>query len=239
MGYSNKKILLSPRCRFGDASWGVHENFLGFTAGCGSRSNSGTGFYGSASTMGERNIFGSNWNKCNFSSGTSSFGKESGCSSTRTHEVKDGFQSFHDKNQYSCLQTQTRLNTTDDLKPALTGHLHEEVLKERTSFCNTNINGPSDFSKTNKTTLQEWSMLKRKAVSDYDLDLDLSLRLTSSDHDENQKSSGHHKVIDSNLSLSLYSQSSSSNLTSLKEGGTGRFDDKEQGRRASTLDLTI
>ncbi|KAG6643456.1 hypothetical protein CIPAW_09G213100 [Carya illinoinensis] len=126
-----------------------------------------------------------------------------------------------------------QLNPSDDLHPALT-HLHAEV-KERTSFCNTNA--PSDFSKINTTTFQDqWSKLKSK-VSDYDLDLDLSLRLTaSSDHENQRRSSGHHKV-DSNLSLSLYSQSSSSNLTGLKERRA--HDDKEQERRASTLDLTI
>ncbi|KAG2690935.1 hypothetical protein I3760_09G213700 [Carya illinoinensis] len=196
-----------------------------------SMSNSSTGFYGS-STVGER-IFGSsysNWTNCSFPSGTaSSFSKQSGCK--RTQELKDGFQSLH-KNQ-SWLQTQTRLNPSDDLHQALT-HLHAEV-KERTSFCNTNA--PSDFSKINTTTLQDqWSKLKSK-VSDYDLDLDLSLRLTaSSDHENQRRSSGHHKV-DSNLSLSLYSQSSSSNLTGLKERRA--HDDKEQERRASTLDLTI
>lgn len=231
MGFSNKKILLSPRYRFGDASWGDHENLLGLTAGCSSMSNSSTGFYGS-STVGER-IFGSsysNWTNCSFPSGTaSSFSKQSGCK--RTQELKDGFQSLH-KNQ-SWLQTQTRLNPSDDLHQALT-HLHAEV-KERTSFCNTNA--PSDFSKINTTTFQDqWSKLKSK-VSDYDLDLDLSLRLTaSSDHENQRRSSGHHKV-DSNLSLSLYSQSSSSNLTGLKERRA--HDDKEQERRASTLDLTI
>ncbi|XP_042942540.1 uncharacterized protein LOC122276703 isoform X1 [Carya illinoinensis] len=220
-----------PRYRFGDASWGDHENLLGLTAGCSSMSNSSTGFYGS-STVGER-IFGSsysNWTNCSFPSGTaSSFSKQSGCK--RTQELKDGFQSLH-KNQ-SWLQTQTRLNPSDDLHPALT-HLHAEV-KERTSFCNTNA--PSDFSKINTTTFQDqWSKLKSK-VSDYDLDLDLSLRLTaSSDHENQRRSSGHHKV-DSNLSLSLYSQSSSSNLTGLKERRA--HDDKEQERRASTLDLTI
>ncbi|KAF5476310.1 hypothetical protein F2P56_008040 [Juglans regia] len=217
-----------PRCRFGDASWGGHEKFLGFTPGCSSMSNSSTG----SSTVGER-IFGSsynNWTNSNFPSGTSSFSKQSGFTRL-TQEVKDGFQSFY-KNQ-PCSQTQTRLNPTDDLNPALTGHLHAE-LKERTSFCNTNA--PSDFSKISTTTLQDqWSKLKRK-VSDYDLDLDLSLRLTSSDQENQRRSSGHHKV-DSNLSLSLYSQSSSSNLTSLKEGRA--HDDKEQERRASTLDLTI
>ncbi|KAG6643455.1 hypothetical protein CIPAW_09G213100 [Carya illinoinensis] len=192
-----------PRYRFGDASWGDHENLLGLTAGCSSMSNSSTGFYGS-STVGER-IFGSsysNWTNCSFPSGTaSSFSKQ--------------------------------LNPSDDLHPALT-HLHAEV-KERTSFCNTNA--PSDFSKINTTTFQDqWSKLKSK-VSDYDLDLDLSLRLTaSSDHENQRRSSGHHKV-DSNLSLSLYSQSSSSNLTGLKERRA--HDDKEQERRASTLDLTI
>lgn len=80
-----------------------------------------------------------------------------------------------------------------------------------------------DFNKTTNI-LPEWKTFKRKALDCEQLDLDLSLRLTSRNHE-----------VDSNLSLSLYSQSSSS-LTSLKEGPD---DAKKQEKRTSTLDLTI
>ncbi|XP_059428727.1 uncharacterized protein LOC132162521 [Corylus avellana] len=80
-----------------------------------------------------------------------------------------------------------------------------------------------DFNKTSNI-LPEWKTFKRKALDCEQLDLDLSLRLTSRNHE-----------VDSNLSLSLYSQSSSS-LTSLKEGPD---DAKKQEKRTSTLDLTI
>lgn len=83
--------------------------------------------------------------------------------------------------------------------------------------------------------------LKRKATSEIDdhLDLDLSLKLNSR-VDIAEKN--HDDEVDSNLSLSLYSQSSSSNnlirRSRLKEE---EHCNKEESRRerASTLDLTI
>lgn len=74
----------------------------------------------------------------------------------------------------------------------------------------------------------EMKTLKRKA-SDIDIDLDLSLKLNSRISEEHE--------VDSNLSLSLYSQSSFSYLNNkLKEG---KDISKEQGKRANALDLTI
>ncbi|KAK7339929.1 hypothetical protein VNO77_20616 [Canavalia gladiata] len=87
------------------------------------------------------------------------------------------------------------------------------------------------------TNLVEHKTLKRKA-SDIDLDLDLSLKLNSRIGDQNQLlGSMEDHEVDSNLSLSLYSQSSSSYLSSrLKEA---QDCSKGQRERASALDLTI
>lgn len=184
-----------------------------------STNNYGAGFYGTVSEK----IYGSNynsWTNCNFHGRASTFGEQSGW---RTHELKDGFQSFH--HNHESLHNQPRLNSVTHLKA-------EVLLQEHTSSSNSNV--PSEFNKT--SNLLEWKTLKRKA-SDCNLDLDLSLRLTSSRNDDNHRRSlVDHKVDHSNLSLSLYSQSSSS-LSSLKDG---RVDgNKEQAKCASTLDLTI
>ncbi|WJX76732.1 hypothetical protein P8452_60117 [Trifolium repens] len=79
--------------------------------------------------------------------------------------------------------------------------------------------------------------LKRKA-SNLDLDLDLSLKLNSRiiDH-ENQGSIEDHHEVGSNLSLSLYSQSS---YNLCKRNKEGQDDSKEQEKRVNIgLDLTI
>lgn len=87
------------------------------------------------------------------------------------------------------------------------------------------------------TGLQDRKTLKRKA-SECDLDLDLSLKLTpAKDHDSSQRSleGSAAKVNSDELSLSLYSPSSS-RLSRLKRDGD---ENKDHGKRASTLDLTI
>ncbi|XP_050244015.1 two-component response regulator ARR10 [Quercus robur] len=208
----------------GDSSWSkAYENLMS-CRGRSSTNNYGAGFYGTVSEK----IFGSNynsWTNYNFHRRASTFGEQSGW---RTHELKDGFQSFH--HNHESLHNQPRL-TPIDLNPVT--HLKAEVLlQEHRSSSNSNV--PSEFNKT--SNLQEWKTLKRKA-SDCNLDLDLSLRLTSSRNDDNHRRSlVDHKVDHSNLSLSLCSQSSSS-LSSLKDG---RVDgNKEQAKCASTLDLTI
>ncbi|KAK7395079.1 hypothetical protein VNO78_15621 [Psophocarpus tetragonolobus] len=80
----------------------------------------------------------------------------------------------------------------------------------------------------------ELKTLKRKA-SDIDLDLNLSLTLNSRVGGENQGSIVDPEV-DSNLSLSLCSQSSSFSSNRLTKP---QDHSKEQGERASALDLTI
>jgi len=80
------------------------------------------------------------------------------------------------------------------------------------------------------SNLVELKSLKRK-VSDTDIDLNLSLKLSS--RVEKHGSMVEHEV-DSNLSLSLCSQSSSSWLRKSSQDHS-----KEQGERTRTLDLTI
>lgn len=94
---------------------------------------------------------------------------------------------------------------------------------------------PSDMN-TVSTNPQEWKTVKRKA-SDCDLDLDLSLKLKSKSDETTRRRLEDDEVDSCNLSLSLYSPSSSSSkLSRLKEG---RDDSLENATRASTLDLTI
>lgn len=83
----------------------------------------------------------------------------------------------------------------------------------------------------------ELKALKRKAYSDIDLNLDLSLKLNSRVITSENQGSMEDLEVDSNLSLSLYSQSSSSYLSSrLKEA---QDHCKDQGEKASALDLTL
>ncbi|WVZ16421.1 hypothetical protein V8G54_009403 [Vigna mungo] len=84
----------------------------------------------------------------------------------------------------------------------------------------------------NPTT--ELKTLKRKA-QDSSLDLDLSLKLNTKMDAEGTKLEDNE--VHSNLSLSLCSQSSSSNLSSRLKEAKDRC--VENGKRASTLDLTI
>ncbi|BAT84052.1 hypothetical protein VIGAN_04132100 [Vigna angularis var. angularis] len=85
--------------------------------------------------------------------------------------------------------------------------------------------------------LVELKSLKRKA-SDSDIDLNLSLKLSSRVSDEKHGSMVEHE-IDSNLSLSLCSQSSSSYNLSSRLRKSSQDHSKEQGERGRTLDLTI
>ncbi|XP_029130707.1 two-component response regulator ORR24 [Cajanus cajan] len=81
--------------------------------------------------------------------------------------------------------------------------------------------------------LPQLKTLKRK-VPDTAPDLDLSLKLNSKMDSEGTLED--HEVIDSNLSLSLCSQSSSSNHSIRLKEAQDRSE--ERGKRASTLDLT-
>ncbi|XP_065851650.1 uncharacterized protein [Euphorbia lathyris] len=83
--------------------------------------------------------------------------------------------------------------------------------------------------------VQELRSTKRKAAADCNLDLDLSLNLISG-QEVNAETQ-----IDSELSLSLYSPSSSSKLSRLKVAKLNQYSNnsKGNGKRTSTLDLTI
>ncbi|XP_027337893.1 uncharacterized protein LOC113851575 [Abrus precatorius] len=148
-----------------------------------------------------------------FRLGSSIFGEQS--SPSKIREQKDEFLSF---SALEPLCIRTRLNHVDHT-PSINMHLRAQNHMQ----INPTANNP-----------QELKTLKRKA-SDAALDLDLSLKLNSKIYDEGNLED--HEV-DSNLSLSLYShQSSSSNLSNrLKEA---QDHCKEQGKMASTLDLTI
>jgi len=84
----------------------------------------------------------------------------------------------------------------------------------------------------NPTT--ELKTLKRKA-QDTSLDLDLSLKLNTKMDAEGTKLEDHE--VHSDLSLSLCSRSSSSNLSSRLKQAQDRCE--KYGKRASTLDLTM
>lgn len=171
-----------------------------------------SGLYG---TVAQR-IFGSNssnWTNCNYQMGNSSLSAQS---AWKTEELKNKPQSLHN-HKFWQSQSSSSLN---ELNPV--AQLQAKV-RDSTNVC-------SDVKLT--TNLQEWKTMKRKAT-DCSLDLDLSLKLTPTD-DDNQRSSEDSEV-DSKLSLSLYSPSSSK-LSRLKAGGNGS---KGNAKRTSTLDLTI
>jgi hypothetical protein len=128
-------------------------------------------------------------------------------STSKVQEPKDNFLSF-------CGNESFKLSKKDDLQV----QPREKELM------------PNDNQVDLKT-------LKRKA-SNLDLDLDLSLKLNSRiiDH-ENQGSIEDHHEVGSNLSLSLYSQSS---YNLCKRNKEGQDDSKEQEKRVNIgLDLTI
>ena len=171
------------------------------------------GFYGSVT---ER-IFGGNNNNstsCNFHMGTSL----NEYPTWGIHGRKDSFQtSFHDHESW-------RGQAGSSLK--------EHTRERREEHMSLNCKIPSDMNTVKNQ--QEWKTVKRKA-SDCDLDLDLSLKLTPMRNDESTRRLEDDEVDSCNLSLSLYSPSSSK-LSRLKEGEDDRM---ENASRASTLDLTI
>ncbi|XVE97128.1 hypothetical protein REPUB_Repub02eG0284000 [Reevesia pubescens] len=195
--------------RYGDASWNGHRECLmrPFT----SRSfidESRPGLHG---TLTER-IFGSNnsnWTNYNFRMGTSLF---NAVPSWKSHELKNEFSSSHNLESFQSLPR---------LGPIQLNPISQSQAK---------VEGPSDLTKTNAQ--DQFKAMKRK-TSDCHLDLDLSLRLTQA-NEESQISSKEDDV-GSELSLSLYSPSSSK-LSRLKGED---HSNKESARRVSTLDLTI
>ncbi|KAK9290432.1 hypothetical protein L1049_008602 [Liquidambar formosana] len=123
----------------------------------------------------------------------------------RTHEPKDDFRSLHESKGTQTRSSPMELNAMTRLQ-----------------------------AEAPTTNQQEWKSVKRRA-SDCDLDLNLSLKLTTPRNDESQINVLEDEEVESNLSLSLCSPSSSK-IRRLKEG---REERKEHARRASTLDLTI
>ncbi|KAF5747637.1 Myb-like HTH transcriptional regulator family protein putative isoform 1 [Tripterygium wilfordii] len=102
-----------------------------------------------------------------------------------------------------------------------------------------NLSLSRDFKETTSNYLQEWKTVKRKAI-DGDLNLDLSLKLTTSNVGERKPGMllKEGDVDSTELSLSLFSSSSSSlasKFSRVNKGGGG----DEEAKRASTLDLTI
>ncbi|KAJ7961189.1 MYB-like transcription factor family protein [Quillaja saponaria] len=216
-GYNPSSINF--RYKYGDnACWGnSFEKSLRRMNSMNDHDDSQAGFY---SRMSER-IYGSNnvnWTSSDFRVGnSSSFGESQ---STRK---------IHGPKQDECLP----INIHDEFKQS---RLRQT---DRKWFYN-DVEAPSDINSI--TNLQEGKPLKRKA-SDWDkeLDLDLCLRLNSKKVDESSERNLEENIeVDSNLSLSLYSQSSSSNHRScrLKEGNDNCKKDQD-AKRLSTLDLTI
>lgn len=208
--------------RYGDASWSAHENWMHspFIGRSSVDKTTRPGFYGSVT---ER-IFGGNNNNstsCNFHMGTSL----NEYSTWGTHVRKDSFQtSFHDHESWRG-QAGSSLKELNQLTQM------QAHVRERREHMSLKSRIPSDMNTA--TNLQEWRTVKRKA-SDCDLDLNLSLKLTPR-NDETARGLEDNEVDSCNLSLSLYSPSSSK-LSRLKEG---RDDSMERATRASTLDLTI
>ncbi|KAI4353412.1 hypothetical protein L6164_002365 [Bauhinia variegata] len=186
---------------------------------------SGAGLY---NKMTEK-IFGTNaninWTNSSFRMDTSDFGEQS---TSKIHEPtkQDYFLSFGSQES---LCTQAGLLGQIDLNPLT----HQKPRAQELMLINESATASDIDSATNPPELKK---LKGKASAN-DIDLDLSLKLNSRNVVENKRSLEEHEV-DSNLSLSFYSQSSSSNLSSrLKEVNDNC--NKEQGKRVSTLDLTI
>lgn len=149
--------------------------------------------------------------------GSSIFGEQS-----KIREPKDEFLSFgaHDHS----LSTPTRLSHVDHTPPI---NIMQQIAQ--------------NLMPINPTTNQpELKTLKRKASDHTTLDLDLSLKLNSKINDAEEGTLNNHEVDSTNLSLSLCSQSASSNnpiSRLIKEAQQDRCD--EQGKMASTLDLAI
>ncbi|KAF8397236.1 hypothetical protein HHK36_016146 [Tetracentron sinense] len=205
----NQRPTSSFRC--GDDSWsGSRGNWM-HSPCIGKAANNRTrpGFYGSVA---ERIFCSNNKNSsnCNFRMGNSTF---NGQATMRTNETQDEFQFLHNRESW---QTLIRPN---HLEPKLKTQLQERGSEK----VNCLKNSVAPDVKWRMSTLEERKTVKRKAP-DCGLDLDLSLKITPK-HDE----------VDSNLSLSLFS-SSSSKFSRLKDGGD---DSKQHAKRPCTLDLTI
>ncbi|KAG5069185.1 hypothetical protein JHK85_001562 [Glycine max] len=156
------------------------------------------------------------WSNAISREGSSIFGEQS-----KIREPKDEFLSF---GAHDSLSARARLSHVDHIPPI---NILQQRAQKNTMPINPTTNPP------------ELKTLKRKA-SDTTLDLDLSLKLNSKIDDAEEGTLKNHEVDSTNLSLSLCSQSSSSNnpiSRLIKEAQQDRCD--EQGKMASTLDLAI
>ncbi|KAG5022756.1 hypothetical protein JHK82_018662 [Glycine max] len=216
--YRSKKVDTNQgtiRYGYGDASLAIYENMVhGPFMNRSSLDESGAEFCGSRLTHGTNSNI--NWIHNMFQVDSSSSFNEP--STSKVHEPKHKFFSFGGNESSS---TQIKMSQVD---------LHLSTQPQPSA---------QELMPNNKFTTNEMELktLKRKA-SDIDLDLNLSLKLNSRVSAENQGSMVDHEVVDSNLSLSLCSQSSSFSSSRLKKA---QDHSKEQGEiiRASTLDLTI
>ncbi|CAK7343816.1 unnamed protein product [Dovyalis caffra] len=224
-GYNNQRHNTS--FRYGDASWNTREHFI-YNPHVGRCLIDGTrtGFYG---TVAER-IFASsnnnsNWsaNSCKFQMGASSLSAQS---KWKNEELKGDQlpQPLHNNKLWQSQSSSSLIEAS--AKPQMQAEVGESgafLIKRCLS---------SDSKST--TDVQEWKTLKRKAA-DCNLDLDLSLKLTPTKDHDSQRSLQDSTEVNSDLSLSLYSPPSSK-FSRLKTEGDGN---KNQAKRASTLDLTI
>ncbi|EOY17713.1 SANT/Myb domain - like 10 [Theobroma cacao] len=149
-------------------------------------------------------------------------------SGRRTHQTLEEVQSLP-----GSWQTQTRPSRLGPI--TFTAQFQERGTDQ--TRCLSSINNSKQNSW--RMTQEAQDRLKRKtSASNHDLDLKLSLKMTPpniNDDDESERDSL--ERFAGSLSLSLSSPSSSSKLSSLKEGNTdGR---KHSRTMASTLDLTL
>ncbi|XVF76868.1 hypothetical protein PTKIN_Ptkin13bG0301300 [Pterospermum kingtungense] len=219
-GYNNHhQGDYSGSLRYGDASRNSRECLM--RNSCTSRSfidGQRPGFHG---TVTER-IFGSYNSNCtnyNFRMGTSPFNALPSLKSL--HEVKTELSTSYNLESFL---SHSRLGPVE----LNTASPTQAKIEDHTNFSRS---GPSDLNKPNA---QDIKAMKRKSSSDCNLDLDLSLRLTQLDDESQRGSKEDINNVGSDLSLSLYSPSSSK-LSRLKEEDHS----KESARRVSTLDLTI
>ncbi|XWS55496.1 hypothetical protein CRYUN_Cryun09bG0005200 [Craigia yunnanensis] len=204
----------SSSFRYGDASWNGRECLMRNPYTSSFIDEQRPGLHG---TLTER-IFGGNNSNCthyNFRMGTSYF---NALPSSKSHEVKNEFSTSQNLESF---QTQPRLGPIE---------LMQELKQAPRVEDHTNLSRSGTFD-LNKTSAQDFKAMKRKN-SDCNLDLDLSLRLTQVD--KGSQRSSKEDDVGSELSLSLYS-ASSSKLSRVK----GEDHSKESARRVSTLDLTI
>ncbi|XP_020204876.1 two-component response regulator ARR14 [Cajanus cajan] len=217
-GY-NPKQSSAYRYGYGDASLAIYENMVHrpFLSRSTSVDESGPEFYGSI--LSER-IHGTNsninWTHNKFQVDSSRFNE---MSTNKVHEQKDKFFSFggHESSCTQIKMSQVGLNQSTQQPSA------QQLM-------------PYNKLATNPVELKT---LKRKASDIDHLDLNLSLKINSrvvSDENQGSKSMVDHEV-DSNLSLSLCSQSSFSHLSNRLRRAQDHS--KGQGERASALDLTI